>query len=116
MLEAGFCVKKTLGMEADGHERTLIMGYHLTRIPRYILTGCWGECIAQQGQPLYAYGTLFVIAEYALFVFLSLNGGFRAPRNISICGYMELLPDWVAFMYCHVVGSSTRWFYSLPPL
>ena len=92
------------------------MGYHLTRIPRYILTGCWGECIAQQGEPLFMYGTLFVIAEYALFVFLSLNGGFKSPRNVSICGYMELLPDWVAFMYCHVVGPSTRWFYLLPPL
>jgi hypothetical protein len=31
---------------------------------------------------------LVVIIEYTLFVLLSLSGAFKAPRNISICGYM----------------------------
>lgn len=88
------------------------MGFHLGRAPRYLLTGCWGECIAQQSEPLYAQGTLLVIAEYALFVLLSIGTGFRPPANISICGYMETLPNWVAFLYCHVAASgidSTLW-------
>ena len=103
---------KDLPLNARARIASRGIGHHMTRLPTYLFTGCWGECIAQQGEPIWAYGTLFVIIEYAFFVFVSLNGGFKAPRNISICGYMELLPDWVAFMYCHVATcgiDSTLW-------
>mmetsp|Transcript_32812 Transcript_32812/g.80797 ORF Transcript_32812/g.80797 Transcript_32812/m.80797 type:complete len:304 (-) Transcript_32812:101-1012(-) len=103
---------KELPLKARAGNAGRGLEHHLARVPRYMLTGCWGECIAQQGQPWWAYGTLLVMVEYALFVLLSLNGGFKAPKNVSICGYMELLPDWVAFLYCHVAASgvdSTLW-------
>ena len=103
---------KVLPLNARAKNASRGLSHHLSQTPRYLLTGCWGECIAQQGQPAFTQGTFLVIVVYACFVLLSLNGGFPAPKNISICGYMELLPDWVAFMYCWVVTSgvdSTLW-------
>ena len=71
---------------------------------RWLVQGAFRECISHQeeGHALTHSGTFLVFMEYILFVALSLFGGFTAPVNISICGYMELLPDWVAFLYCHV--------------
>ena len=76
--------------------------------------GCFGECtaLAVAGEPISSQGTLFVLIEYLLFVLLSLSGRFKAPKNISICGYLELLPNWVAFLYFHVAAAgidSTVW-------
>ena len=65
---------KTLPLNARAKNASRGLGYHLAHTPRYLLTGCWGECIAQQGQSLYHYGTLLVIIEYGIFVVLSLNG------------------------------------------
>lgn len=81
---------------------------------RWFVRGAFGECISHQeeGHALTHSGTFLVFMEYVLFVALSLLGGFTAPVNISICGYMELLPDWVAFLYCHVAAAgidSTLW-------
>ena len=81
---------------------------------RWLVQGAFRECISHQeeGHALTHSGTFLVFMEYILFVALSLFGGFTAPVNISICGYMELLPDWVAFLYCHVAAAgvdSTLW-------
>jgi len=103
---------KALPMKARANNASRGASFHLARLPSYLFAGCWGECIAQQGQPMHVYGTLVVIIEYTLFVLLSLSGAFKAPRNISICGYMELLPDWVAILYFLVAASgidSTLW-------
>jgi hypothetical protein len=48
---------------------------------------------------------LLVVAEYVAFVALSLWGGTPAPKNVSICGYLELLPDSVFFLYAHVAAA-----------
>ena len=62
---------------------------HLPLHPN-VLRGCFGECASRDaGQPD-SYGTLLVLFEYVLFVLISLAGGFSPPKNISICGYLEL--------------------------
>ena len=63
-------------------------------VPRWILGGFFGECIAQvtTKSPIWHFGTALVIIEYFVFVYMSIYGPTH-PRNISICGYMELLPD-----------------------
>ena len=85
---------------------------HLLTLHPNVLGGCFGECAPRDaGQP-HSYGTLLVLLEYVLFVLISLSGGFSPPKNISICGYLELLPDWIAFFYFHVAAcgvDSTIW-------
>ena len=61
---------------------------------------------------MFMYGTLFICFEYALFCVICVGGVFKSPPNISICGYLELLPNWVAFLYFQVASSgidSTLW-------
>ena len=81
-------------------------------LSRTTLTGCCGECIKLRGQPVFMYGTLFICFEYALFCVICVGGVYKSPPNISICGYLELLPNWVAFLYFQVASSgidSTLW-------
>ena len=72
-----------------------------------LIQGTVGECAGHRAErlPVWRSGMLLVVAEYFAFVLLSLWGGTRAPKNISICGYLELLPDWVAFLYMHVAAA-----------
>ena len=49
---------KELPLKARAGNASQRLSYHVARLPRYLMTGCWGECIAQQGQSLWAYGTL----------------------------------------------------------
>jgi hypothetical protein len=74
--------------------------------------GCLGECISHEVKSGQAYGTLLVLLEYVIFVLISLAGGFKRPENTSVCGYLELLPNWVGLFYFHVAASgidSTVW-------
>ena len=74
--------------------------------------GFFGECISLRDHPVFMYGTLLVLIEYTLFAAICIGGGFKPPQNISICGYLEILPDRFAFLYFHVASSgidSTLW-------
>ena len=104
----------------DADKRTLMLSASPGRemlashVARRTLNVCFGECTALTvaGEPIWSQGTILVLIEYFLFVLLSLSGGFMIPKNISICGYLELLPNWVAFLYFHVAAAgidSTLW-------
>ena len=80
----------------------LVRGPFARRPPRAIacLVETVGECASHRADrlPLWRSGMLLVVAEYVAFVALSLWGGTPAPKNVSICGYLELLPDSVFFL------------------
>lgn len=91
-------------------ESLLVRDPFARRPPRAIacvVRGTVGECAGHRADklPLWRSGMLLVVAEYVAFVALSLWGGTPAPKNKSICGYLELLPDWIFFLYAHVAAA-----------
>jgi len=48
---------------------------------------------------------LLVVLEYFSFVAVSMFGNIPAPKNVSICGFLELVPNWVFFLYAHVAAA-----------
>ncbi len=95
------------------HRPTRVRGA-FGRLRALLVHGFFGECAAhrKKGLPLSHSGMMFVALEYLTFSYASVSGAFPAPNNLSICGYMELLPDWVLFLYCHVAAAgidATLW-------
>ena len=91
-------------------ESLLVRDPFARRPPRAVaclVRGTVGECAGHRAEklPLWRSGMLLVVAEYVAFVALSLWGGTPAPKNVSICGYLELLPDWIFFLYAHVAAA-----------
>lgn len=72
-----------------------------------LVMGTVGECLSYRidSTPLWRWGMLLVVVEYAIHVSVSVYGNTPAPKNISICGFLELVPNWVAFLYSHVAAA-----------
>ena len=91
-------------------ESLLVREPFAQRPPRAIaclVRGTVGECASHRAEklPLWRSGMLLVVVEYVAFVALSLWGGTPPPKNVSICGYLELLPDCIFFLYAHVAAA-----------
>ena len=98
----------------DRIRTTLVVG--IIALPRRIAHGIFCEFIdhAQHGRPWWHYGTGLVIASYVIFLLISLTWPLpkSAEANVSVCGYLEVIPKWYVFFFDVVVAAgldSTVW-------
>ena len=85
------------------------------RLPRIFVNGIFGEVIWNHERDKrwwYVHGILLVTFLYLGFVLFTVVGPLYKQTNVSICGYLEIVPSYYAFLFCMVaaVGAeSTMW-------
>ena len=85
------------------------------RLPRIFVNGIFGEVIWNHERDKrwwYVHGILLVTFLYLGFVLFTVAGPLYKDTDVSICGYLEIVPSFYAFLFCIVAAAgaeSTMW-------
>ena len=78
------------------------------RLPRTIVNGLFGECIVNYEHDKrwwFSQGMALVTLLYLGFVLFTVAGPLYKETDVSICGYLEIVPSYYVFMFCVVAAA-----------